>query len=301
MNTHDVTIQNLAIDASNNAVSGCSPVVAGIHYFNSSGAVENNAVSGAQVTGCTGASALLFGNGFGVQVDADRTGDFDVSVVHNSIHDFTRDGIQVIGTGVTGRIEDNAISGVGPSSGVFQFGVFILNGAVGVIKRNVITEGLCGTLSSFPDCFNLRSEGITLRAVGDGTVIDHNVITNAQSGIFINGANGARITDNLISDIDVLDGIDIQGTASGFFTNSRIDGNSIFNVVVLSVANQSCGIFESPGTGVSGNTISHTTVNDAYCGVAHVAADHVESGNYYNTLYTELNSDLPTFPPPVEP
>src|ERR1700693_284172 len=127
------------------------------------------------------------------------------------------------------------------------------------------------------------------------------IITNAQSGIFINGANGARITDNLISDIDVLDGIDIQGTAAGFFTNSRIDGNSIFNGVVLSVANQSCGIFESPGTGVSGNTISHITVNDAYCGVAHVAADHVESGNYHNTLYRELNGALPTFPPPVEP
>ena len=37
-------------------------------------------------------------------------------------------------------------------------------------------------------------------------------------------------------------------------------------------------------------------------GVAHVTADHVEDGNYHNTLYTELNTDLPTFPPPpVEP
>jgi nitrous oxidase accessory protein NosD len=301
MNTHGVTIENLAIDAGNNKVTDCSPVVSGIHYFNSSGSVKNNAISGAQVTGCTGASALLFGNGFGVQVDADQTGDFDVSVEHNSIHNFTRDGIQVIGSGVTARIEDNAISGVGPSTGVFQFGVFILNGAVGVIKRNVITEGLCGTVS-ISACFAARSEGVTLRAVGDGTVIDHNVITNAQSGIFINGANDARITDNLISNIDVLDGIDIQGTASGSFTNSRIDGNTIFNVVVLSIGNESCGVFESPGTGVSGNTISHTTVNDAYCGVAHVATDHVESGDYHNTLYTELNSDLPTFPPPpVEP
>jgi hypothetical protein len=93
----------------------------------------------------------------------------------------------------------------------------------------------------------------------------HNVITNAQSGIFINGANDARITANLISNIDVYDGIDIQGTASGLFTNSRIDGNTIFNVVVLSIANESCGIAEFTGTFVSGNTISHTTVNDAYC------------------------------------
>jgi nitrous oxidase accessory protein NosD len=301
MNTQGATIQNLAIDASNSMVSGCSPVVAGVHYFNSSGSVENNAISGALVTGCAGKSALLFGNGFGVQVDADQTGNFDVSVNHNSIHNFTRDGIQVIGSGVTAHIEDNTISGVGPSSGVFQFGVFVLNGAIGVIKRNVITEGLCGTLS-ISACVAARSEGVTLRAVGDGTVVDHNVITNAQSGIFINGANDARITENLISNIDAYDGIDIQGTASGFFTNSLIDGNTILNVVVLSIGNESCGVFESSGTGVSGNTISHTTVNDAYCGVAHVTADQVEAGDYHNTLYTELNSDLSTFPPPpVEP
>jgi nitrous oxidase accessory protein NosD len=305
MNTHGVTIENLAVDASKNSVTDCNVLVAGIHYFNSSGSVENNAISGAQVPGCTGPTLVFgkgfFGNGFGVQVDSTGgSGNVSVELEHNSIHDFTRDGIQVFGSGVKATIEDNIISGVGPSVGVNQFGVFLFNGAVGVIKRNVITEGLCGKLPSFPDCFNLRSEGITLRAAGDDTVVDHNVITNAQSGIFINGGNDARITNNLISNIDVLDGIDIQGSASGFFTNSRIDGNTIFNV--LPVDNQSCGVFESPGTGVSGNTISHTTVNDAYCGVAFVTADRVESGNYHNTLYTEMNVDLPTaFPPPVEP
>lgn len=130
-------------------------------------------------------------------------------------------------------------------------------------------------------------------------MVSDNVITHAQSGIFINGANDIRISDNFISDIDLLDGIDIQGTASGFFTNSRIDNNSVFNVTPL--ANQGCGIFEASGTGVAGNTISHTTVNDAYCGVAFVTADHVESGDYHNTLFTEVNSDTFSFPPPVEP
>src|SRR5215469_2472603 len=44
--THDVTIENLAIDACNNTVVGCAgPALAGIHYYNSSGKVENNAIS----------------------------------------------------------------------------------------------------------------------------------------------------------------------------------------------------------------------------------------------------------------
>lgn len=297
MNTWGVNIQDLAIDASNNNVTGCSTLVAGVHYYNASGEMGHDAVFGAQVAGCTGPSALLFGNGFGVQVDADQSGDFDVSVRRSSIHDFTRDGIQVVGNGVTARIEENVIAGRGPSTGVFQFGVFVLNGAVGLISQNVIHEGPCGALAP-ADCVAVRSEGVTLRAVGDGTVVDHNVITSAQSGIFVNGGSHVRIAGNQISDIDLLDGIDIQGTASGFFTDSFIAGNSI--VDLGPVANQSCGIFEAPGTGISGNTISHTTVNDGFCGVAYVSADRVKDGSYHNVLYTEINTDLP-LPSPVEP
>jgi len=298
-NTKDVSVENLAIDASNNTVVGCAgAALAGIHYFNSSGRVENNAISGAQVANPQ-SCGLLPASGFGVQVDADQTGPFCVSIKNNSIHDYTRNGVFAIGSGVKVRVEHNSISGVGPSAGSFQFAVWVLNGAVGVIESNVITEGLCGTLSA-TDCIALRSEGVTLRAVGDGTEVSNNVITNAQSGIFVNGVNRLRVTNNLISNIVGLDGIDLQGTS-----NSLLDANIIFNSVP--VENFSCGIYEAPGAGSAGGTeednkISRTTVSDAYCGVAHVASTDVESGKYANTLYTELASDSSSFPPPpVEP
>jgi nitrous oxidase accessory protein NosD len=240
---------------------------------------------------------ILPGNGFGVLVDSDKPGPFYVAVENNSIHDFTKDGVQAINAGVTAKVEGNRIAGVGPSI-AFQFGVFIANGAVGLINGNIITEGPCGSLSP-ANCLNARSEGVTLKSFGDGTVVSHNVITHAQSGIFINGGNDARISDNFISDIDSLDGIDIQGTASGFFTNSRIDNNTIFNVTPL--ANEGCGVFEYSGTGIAGNTISRTTVNDAYCGVGFVTADHSETGDYHNTLFTSVNTDTFSYPPPTEP
>jgi hypothetical protein len=307
-NTHDVTVENLAIDASKNTVVGCAgATLAGIHYYNASGRVENNAIFGAEVADPQ-SCGLLPASGFGVQVDADQPGPFCVSVKDNSIHDYTRNGVYVTGAGVTARIENNTISGVGPAVGTFQFGVFVLNGAVGLISRNVISEGLCGTLS-LTDCISLRSEGVTLRAVGDGTEVSNNVITNAQSGIFINGVNHIRVTDNLIGNIEGADGIDMQGTS-----NSLIDANTIFNAGPVSAAprgsgfvNISCGVLEAPGAGTAGgleedNQISHTTVNDAYCGVGHVATTHVESGKYSNTLYTVLASDSTSFPPPpVEP
>jgi nitrous oxidase accessory protein NosD len=303
MNTSNVTIENLAIDASRNSVQGCTPEIADIHFYNASGTANNNTLSGAQLAHPQSCGAIFPGNGFGVLVDSNTPGPFQVAIENNSIHDFTKDGVQAINAGVTVDVEGNNISGVGPSI-PFQFGIFIANGAVGVVKQNVISEGDCGTLS-VPACIGARSEGVTLRAVGDGTVIDHNIITRAQSGIFVNGANNSQITNNLISDIDAMSGIDIQGSASGYFSNSLIDGNTIFNVGPIdgwaTRDGEGCGIDEYSGTGVSGNTISHTTVNDAYCGVAAVAADQVASGSYSNTLYTQLNADLNSFPPAVEP
>ena len=56
---------------------------------------------------------------------------------------------------------------------------------------------------------------------------------------------------------------------------------------------------EYSGTGTfSGNQIFDNTVNDAYCGVAHVTADLVYAGVYFNVLYTELNTDLYLYPLP---
>jgi nitrous oxidase accessory protein NosD len=307
MNTNRVTIQNLAIDASNNTASSCSPGVAGVHFFNSSGFVENSAIFGAHLTNPLGCTTLPFGNGFGVQVDASQAGPFNVWIIGNSIHDFTANGVQVNGAGITAEISGNTISGVGPTSGIFQFGIFVLNGAVGKITQNIITEGLCGAVA-ISDCINQRSEGVTLRAIGDGTVVDGNVITNAQSGIFINGANRLKVTNNQIRNIDAMSGIDIQGSASGFFTNSVIADNGIFNVGPIdqnaSNNEEGCGINEYSGTGTfSGNQIWQNAVTDAYCGVAHVGSDPVNFGAYFETLYNELNSDLypNSYPPAVEP
>lgn len=308
VNTKDVVIEGLAIDASQNAVTGCTTGLSVIHFYNSSGSVSRNALSGAKLSDPSSCAALFPGNGFGIEVDtaAGQTGTFSVSINGNTIHDFTRDGILAYGAGVKADIDRNTIAGAGPSAGTFQFGVFIANGAVGEVSQNMISQGNCGSID-FLDCVNVRSEGVVFRNVGDGSVVDGNIITNAQSGIFLNGANRARITNNVIMNIDALDGIDIQGTAAGHFTNSVISGNTISHVFPISsyssINYAGCGINEYSGTGVAMNVLADNTVNDAYCGVAYVSADHVFSGMYLNTLYATLNEDLyPTvFPPAVEP
>jgi nitrous oxidase accessory protein NosD len=304
--TTGVTIRNLAIDASQNQLNGCALLVAGIYFHNSSGEISNNAIFGAQVPSCIVTKAAQNGTGFGVVIDTDTTNTFSVLVDQNSIHDYSKDGVLVIGAGITATISNNTISGKGPSSSNFQFGVFVENGAVAHIRKNFITEGLCGILSASA-CVAVRSEGVTLKAVGNGTTVDGNTIVNAQYGIFINGANLARITNNQIRNIDAGNGINIQGTASGAFTNSLVGGNSIFNVGPIdqnaSLNETGCGIVEASGTGVSGNTLMNNSVFDAYCGIASVEADFVGGGLYVNTLYSLLDSDLypSMFPPATEP
>jgi hypothetical protein len=221
-----------------------------------------------------------------------QRGPFRVSIEHNSIHDYARDGIWAVGSGVFADVIGNSISGVGPSSGSLQWGVFILNGAYSLVRANRISEGLCGTLQ-FSDCFALRSEGIVLRIAGDGTIVENNVITNAQFGVFLNGGNRYRVTNNLISNIDGQSGIHLQGHAPGdttTLTNTLVQGNTIYNL--LPQANRVCGVDEEADSGLSGNHIVHNAVNDAYCGVAKVFADVAIENRFFNTAYEILDIEL---------
>lgn len=303
VNTSNVIIYDLAIDASKNKVSGCTVALAGVHFYNASGVVDSDAISGAQLSNPLSCTALFPGNGFGVQVDetASSTASFSVTVRNTSVHDFGRNGILVSGAGETANIDGNSIAGVGPSTGANQFGIFLADGATGQVTGNSISQGNCGILS-IPDCFNLRSEGVVLRAVGSGTVVAGNKISNVQAGIFVNGASGAVVAGNTISNVDALDGIHIQGSVSGVFT-----GNRIFHVGPFTTDTSSdeegCGINDVSGSGSSENTILNNWVSDSYCGVGYVTSDQLEANTFLNTLYETLNGDNypSTFPPPVEP
>jgi len=289
LNTDGVHLLNIGVDASKNNVSDCAPTLSAVHFLNSSGEIRNDAITGAKLTS-PGACTTLSGNGYGVLLESTGAGSYWVLVQGNSIHDYSKEGVRAIGNGITATVTGNVITGVGPAGGYFfQFGVFIRDGAVGLVKGNQIAEGDCGTLN-LNDCFNARSEGVVLRAVGDGSVVDHNVISRAQSGIFINNANKVRITNNLIGEISALDGIDAQG-----MSNSLLRNNSIVGVTPL--ANQNCGIVEFPGTGSAGGTeqnnlIIDTVVNDAWCGIAYVQTTTVVSSHYSNVQYTQFRSDL---------
>jgi Right handed beta helix region len=300
MNTNRVTLNNLSIDASYNTVTDCTSL-ATVHFENASGEIKNSAITGAKLASpasCTTNKPSL-SNGFGVLVDTSdgATGPFQVFIANNSIHNFSKDGVYATGpSSVSVVVYNNSIQGIGPSSGFLQFGVFIW-GPTGYVTYNRISQGACGSLSP-TDCSNLRSEGIVLRDAGEGSVVDCNVITNVQSGIFLNGGNKYFITRNTIQNVDGLfNGIHMQYLDPDSLTNVLVEGNTVSNVLPLS--NQTCGIGEVVGPNIYGNKILNNTINDAYCGVGSVSTDVVLGTITYNTLYPLL--DAAASPPPVEP
>ncbi len=287
-NTNNVFLKDLAVDASKNTVSGCTPTLSAVHFFNAGGEVADSAISGAKITNPS-SCATLSGNGFGILAEATGSGSLGFEVERNSVHDYSKDGVRVMGNGLKANIDGNVISGLGPAAGFsFQFGVFVLNGAVAWVRHNQITEGDCGSLS-VTDCINARSEGIVLRAVGDGSAVDYNVISRVQSGIFINFANKASISHNLVSNVFGLDAIDAQG-----MSNSVLDGNSVFNG---NLSSQSCGITEVPGPGNAGGTeannwIVNNQITDAWCGLAFASTSHLQNNRYHDVLFTAFRYDV---------
>lgn len=292
VNTTGVSIVNLAIDASNNAVAGCTPGLAGIHFYNASGRVEEDAISGTRLGTQTSCSALFPGNGSGVQADQNDTNSYQITVLNTSIHDYGRNGVLVIGAGETAYISSNSIQGIGPSTGVNQFGIFLANGAIGEVTANTITQGNCGSIASTA-CLNQRSEGVVLRSVGNEVTIQANVINNVQYGIFVNGATTPIVTGNIVNNVD-FNGVQIQASISGVYSANRVS-----HVLGL------CALADIAGSGGSDNQFSFNWVNDAVCGIGYLTGDGLGTDNFFfNALYQTLNLDDYTttpLPPPTEP
>lgn len=294
VNTSGVSIVNLAIDASKNTVVGCTPGLSGIHFFNASGSVEADAISGTALNPQTGCTALFPGNGAGVQADQSDTNSHQVIVLNTSIHDFGRNGVLASGAGETAYISSNAIQGAGPSTGVNQFGVFLALGAGGEVVGNTITQANCGSIAA-TTCLNQRSEGVILRAAASNVSIKLNVISNVQYGIFVNGATSPVVDANIINNVD-FNGVQIQGSVSGVYTGNRVSHL---------LPGGTCGLAVIPASGSSQNQFDFNLINDAYCGIGYTASDLVGTDNYYlNALYQTLDLDLYTAtpnPPPTEP
>lgn len=123
----------------------------------------------------------------------------------------------------------------------------------------------------------------------EGILVSNNVLSGAQTGIALSSNRDGRVTNNLISDIDTLDGVDFRADLGVPSTGNEISGNIFRN---MSSETQSAAVkATTPGNSIFGNT-----VNDAYAGVLFVSGNNVGKNIYYNTDITQKQIRNPPDP-----
>ena len=255
--TTDVDIRDVIVDGTNNGITACSPDLIGILYQNASGeiarvAVRNIKLSAPDLDGCQSGLAILIQSGGGTSV---------VGVEGSSIHNYQKNGITANEVGTQVRIEDNVVTGVGPTTtptAAAQNGIQIGFGAGGSISSNTVANHI------WSPCVSLESCGVTaddiLVVQSDGVSVEENVAGISQTGIAI-VANHAHVARNRVFDTLIFDGIEFTGNDNDATQNSIthsdragvfIDGNN--NVVLGNGINEAAfGVLKVAGT--TGNFI----------------------------------------------
>jgi parallel beta-helix repeat protein len=263
-----VTVQFLAIDGSNNQLTGCGTDLVGIYYQNASGTINQNATRFQELApdlfGCQDGLAIYVESGY------DSGGSAVVTVSNNSVHDYDKNGITADGSGTVATITSNYVVGIGATPLIAQNGIQVSDGATGSVKANTVTDDVYVNPDGGP---YYSATGILLYdsgTVSAGIMVSGNTVSNSQGGIVTYGDSFGTADNNTISANKVttspaagpyqLDGIDMcsnHNTAtSNFVYNSSGAGVHI---------DSQC----TESTGASGNnsTVTKNTINEACAGV----------------------------------
>jgi hypothetical protein len=273
-----VNISNIAVDGSNNGLSGCATDLVGIYYQNASGTVNHVTARYQELDpgdfGCQDGLALYAQSGYG-------TGTGTVTFENSSVHDYDKNGITADGAGMVATISGNYVVGIGATTLIAQNGIQLSTGASGKISTNTVTDDVYTNPS---DCYNSNpslntcysSTGILLFDSGgtSGTpvTISSNTVSNTQGGIVIYTDGSAPADYNTVSSNKVTTTPAIVVTGYTYLLDG-IDLCSNHNTATSNTVYYSSGsgvhLDSSCATGMTGNSssASGTTVNEACAGV----------------------------------
>lgn len=272
-NGANVTIMDMAVDATGFNHPTCFPTVVGILIQDASAtltrvAVKNQLDNGPScpavifgLTGVTGAGGL----GIGVLAQNDSLNATTVvvraSTFANSGQSFESDGANN-----TSTLTNNSFAG---NPGSFWNAISIFNGN-STIQNNTISN------FNYPPAGNnnisLASIGIFMICVTGGTVANNNISTS-QLGIYLQSptcpTTGVSITGNDVSDAQII-GINVGQTNGVVQSNDirstqtaiRLPGAAAGNTIQGNTINDACAAFgSSPAAGV--NTLLNNTISNA--------------------------------------
>jgi hypothetical protein len=294
-----VNLYYLAIDGSNNQLSGCGTELIGIYYQNASGTVDQVVTRNQELPPGLGSCQ----DGFAIYVESgyNSGGSATVTIENSNVHDYDQNGITADGSGTIATILGNYVLGQGAISAAPQNGIQLSNGATGSVKNNQVSDQVyinppnCSA-NTPPYCYG--AAGILIydseASLNNPVTISGNSISNTQLAIYASG-DGAGGT----ADYNTVTMNKITGTqAAGVYLEDGIDLCSNLNSALSNT------VFNSSGAGIhidsscvesgnpTGNDTSATknTINEACAGV--LTGSGTDSNQYFNYFYNVIQSAL---------
>jgi parallel beta-helix repeat protein len=211
-NAVNVELEGLIVDGSANGLAACSPNFIGILYQDASGSIEHNAVRhvrlASNLSGCQSGGAIV--------VESSASGQSSVTVTDNSVDGYQKNGITANEPGTKVDVTENAVSGLGPTTGAAQNGIQIGFGAQGRVTNNAVADNIYSPCESAANCPS-NAAGILIYQ-SDGVRVERNTLGSNQVGIFVAANNGA-ITGNTVFHSVALDGIALVGNGNAVSSN----------------------------------------------------------------------------------
>jgi hypothetical protein len=276
-NSDGVTIQNVAVDGSDNGLTACSPILIGVYYQNASGTlnrvVTRNQTLETRLNGCQ--------SGLGIFADSGNGGQSTVTIENSSIRAYQKTGITGNEPGTNIIITANTVVGQGPTEGAGQNGIQIGFGATGEISRNSVIDHVFapGTVSA---------AGI-LVVSSTGVRILSNTVGAAQGGIVVfsdpnfGPADYSVIERNTVFGAQNIDGIELCSN------NNTVALNQVNNSSDTAIhLDSSCG-----STG-NNNTVLQNLINEACVGILRgsgTTGNLVNGNTFANVIHTLLQAE----------
>jgi hypothetical protein len=275
-----VTLLNLVVDGTNNALAACTPGVTGILYQNASGMVSN-VVTRNQMLAAAALSGCDSGNGIRVEASSDVPGTKSVTVQNSTVHDYQKNGITALGGSSSIKFLSNSVRGQGPTTGAAENGIQVSFGAVGQVQDNDVIDNVNVGVNGF------GASGILIFGSSKVQVIGNTVGDN-QFGVAVESsttgtADKTTIKSNAIFGTLDVDGIDLCSN------NNVVNDNTI-------ASSDEAGVDLDSGCGTTGNgnKVNDNTINEACAGIlmgSATSGNTIAPNNFFNVTNTTLSAD----------
>ena len=252
-NSSNVIIKGLTVDGRDQGDNNWSLV--GIDYFNSGGTVQGNTIENIRNSTFSGVQAGVAMYAYNLD-GTPRT----LNVFGNTIFNYQKNGMALSGNGLTVNVQNNTVTGAGPTSITAQNGIQVSYGATGTISGNTVSGNFwTGTYGGSNDPISDPNAdgaaGILIYQPASAAIqVFNNEVLGNQFGIAAFDTPDFNIHDNNIQGI--------PHTGFGYpagIVLSNSDGTIQNNAITIN--DYGVLVFDTPDpVGIHNNTITANTL-----------------------------------------